>query len=579
MKFNYRIGIFGSVSSGKSTLINGIFGKHISQMNIRRSTMIPQVYVFNSYSYSDETELNPLERNKEGNEKFRVDIWDGNTVNYYEMEYPLNFLHSNPNLNFFLYDLPGLNDQKTKSVYMKWAGDNFSLFDCIIFVIDINSGLNTSDEIDICKFIFEKMSERKHVQLIVLVNKCDEMAYTNGKYVCDDDKENMFKEQIMPTLEKIRLDNKVEMERIHMIKYCSKNAFLYRTLYNNDLEKVMEYLDEKMINEIMQAEYGRSKWLKLNLEERKARMDMIVREWHNDRESYDNNMIQCGFSALRMKMNSLVNNPEYIYEYYRKNIMDYATTKGSGSNECLETINMVDDLIISETVKGRIIKDLVEYVMSGFTNYSYDLRVGISRENYNVKIGKWFMDLKMLQDFEDKVNLLVYVDKLFASKPFFEKTMVNLVESVEYLTEDKLFCKIVERRIIPSFLRYEMDLGMLMVLIEKYLRVEHWNNRVFFDWLGEMRYRRLEKFLLNFVSNNFVEGSWENIYYLYKFAEQIRGINENVDILCNIRKIELQSKLGYSGFNYLEIGNYKRYDEKYGDFLEYLIENFLDVKN
>lgn len=41
MKFNYSIGIFGSVSSGKSTLINSIFAKHLSQMNIRRTTMTP----------------------------------------------------------------------------------------------------------------------------------------------------------------------------------------------------------------------------------------------------------------------------------------------------------------------------------------------------------------------------------------------------------------------------------------------------------------------------------------------------------------------------------------------------------
>jgi hypothetical protein len=90
-----------------------------------------------------------------------------------------------------------------------------------------------------------------------------------------------------------------------------------------------------------------------------------------------------------------------------------------------------------------------------------------------------------------------------------------------------------------------------------------------------MKYRRLEKFLIKFVASNFNELSWENIYYLYKFGEQIRGKSENVYILCDIKKFELQGKLGFRGFNGNEIVNYKSYNERYGNFLGYLMEKFM----
>ena len=44
MKFYYTIPILGTISAGKSTLLNGIFAKNFSQMNIRRTTMTPQIY-------------------------------------------------------------------------------------------------------------------------------------------------------------------------------------------------------------------------------------------------------------------------------------------------------------------------------------------------------------------------------------------------------------------------------------------------------------------------------------------------------------------------------------------------------
>ena len=83
MNFTYSIGIFGSVSSGKSTLINSIFAKQLSQMNIRRTTMTPQVYIFDSESDNFEGHNHILTQNEEINRRFQNEVWDGKTINRY----------------------------------------------------------------------------------------------------------------------------------------------------------------------------------------------------------------------------------------------------------------------------------------------------------------------------------------------------------------------------------------------------------------------------------------------------------------------------------------------------------------
>lgn len=43
-RLDIRIAVFGAVSTGKSTFINGILSKQYSDMKIKRTTMLPQVY-------------------------------------------------------------------------------------------------------------------------------------------------------------------------------------------------------------------------------------------------------------------------------------------------------------------------------------------------------------------------------------------------------------------------------------------------------------------------------------------------------------------------------------------------------
>ncbi|ARF08481.1 hypothetical protein Catovirus_1_531 [Catovirus CTV1] len=74
LELTIRIGIIGPVSTGKSTFINSLFGKTYSQMKLRRTTMIPQVY-HEDTQYVDDDALIRL-KNMEPNVTDFVNIID-----------------------------------------------------------------------------------------------------------------------------------------------------------------------------------------------------------------------------------------------------------------------------------------------------------------------------------------------------------------------------------------------------------------------------------------------------------------------------------------------------------------------
>lgn len=579
MKFDYKIGIFGSVSSGKSTLINSIFAKHLSQMNIRRTTMIPQVYMFESHTNKHEVDDSILNKNKESNDKFKDEIWDGKTMNYHVVDFPPKFLPNNQNLNFYIYDLPGLNDQSTKDLYMKWASDNFQLFDCVILVIDIYSGLNTSDEIDICRLIFKKMSEKRHVNLIILVNKCDDMVYKEGEFHCEEDKELIYNEQIIPTLNKLLQEYHIERKRCNIIKFCSRNAFIYRTIHHNSSTVIRAHLDNKHLHEMMQFEIGRNKWLKLSEQQKEDKINTLIDELHNDVECYENNMIHTGFVKLRTTLSDIVNCPEIVQPFYEKIIFDIIDNDEITEEECFEHAKSIDDLVLEDYIKAHLIQTIVIFYVENFYNhYLFRTKVAGNHKDMvsnNVKIGRWFLDLKKFQAFEDYVVQLKYMEKNLFSQKFFEKLLGVFMEAIEILSEDKLFSKIVDRRIVPSGPRYNLDLSnYLNNLIEVYVKPSHWNDREFFDWVLSHNFKSVPKYIMSFVNYNFTEPTHENIYYLYKIVNQTKNKMEMVSIYCDSKRLELQSKINYNSFNVDEIILFNNYEEKYGHFIDYFIEKF-----
>lgn len=577
MDFTYSIGIFGTVSSGKSTLINSIFAKQLSQMNIRRTTMTPQVYIFDSESKKFDGHTHILTQNEEMNRKFQNEVWDGRTINEFHSLFPTDFLPRNPNLRFQLYDLPGLNDQSTSHIYMTWARANFHLFDCVILVIDVNSGLNTSDEINICELVLSKMAEKKHVNLIVLVNKCDEMEIQNGKHIiCHQEREAIYNEQIIPTLDRLKQKFGIEESRCHIIKFCSRNAFIYRTIQHNNLTNARAHLDENHMNDMIQLELSRSEYLRLSASAKKNKINSLIERLKKDKQTYDENMQYSGFVNLREALNEVVNNPRIVQPFYEKIIREQIEKDKITREECFENLVIVNKLVLDDEFKAYLAQSIINFYVENFYNhYSFQIKA-TGQELYNQSVMAWFEDLKIFQSFEDFVNELPYIPRksCIISFNFFEKLTTMFLEQIKKFSNDVMFINIVDKYIIESSKRYRSwySKDYLDKLISGFIRPSYWNNRVFFDWAFSKGWKNKEGFIVSYITETFSIVSKENIFYLNKITNHLRDIMENVSIFCDMKRSELQYKMNFASITGEEMNSFNRYDEKYKDFLSYLIE-------
>ena len=162
---NLNLCIVGCVSSGKSTLLNALFCEELTQTKIKRTTMTPCIFVENNDNIETFDKINETISNT--NTKLIKQSENGNTK--YDDYNALSFNVGKLDIDIghelvTIFDIPGLNDARTKSIYYKYLEDNFIKFNIMLFIVDINSGLNTSDEIDILDFIVNqtiKNNERK----------------------------------------------------------------------------------------------------------------------------------------------------------------------------------------------------------------------------------------------------------------------------------------------------------------------------------------------------------------------------------------------------------------------------------
>ena len=311
-----RIGLVGCVSCGKSTLLNSICVNQYEEMKKCRTTMLPSVYMeTNKTTYNNKDEKQKiLEMNKTNNQNIfsgDVKLSNENCKAVHNMIPKIkDFTDLPQNIYLDIYDIPGLNDAETKDIYYKWIEDNFSELDIIIHIIDINSPLNTSDQIDILKMLIknihdEKTKNGRDVMLLTLVNKCDEMdSLGDGQFEMDEEDQGNYDGIIKTTYEKIkevtgtdegsiglangafrgknpdkaRRSGKVKVNKnlIHceFSPISAADTFVYRMLHNDPKVK----MDMKLLQKFGVNEVGRRTWNKMDEKEKR---EMISEHFSN----------------------------------------------------------------------------------------------------------------------------------------------------------------------------------------------------------------------------------------------------------------------------------------------------------
>jgi len=270
-----RIGLVGCVSCGKSTLLNSICVNQYEEMKKCRTTMLPSVYQeTNNTIYSSEEAKEILKKNTENNSGIfngTVELSNENCKVVRNMIPKIKeFANLSDNIFIDIFDIPGLNDANTSEIYYKWIEDNFSELDIIIHIVDINSPLNTSDQIDILKMLIKNIDQEKKkngrdVFLLTVVNKCDEMDQEDGEFVMDEEDQLNYDNIIKTT--------KVMIREILNIPYIgpsdincdftpisAADTFVYRMLHNDPTVE----MDMKLLQKFGMNEIGRRAWNKMN---------------------------------------------------------------------------------------------------------------------------------------------------------------------------------------------------------------------------------------------------------------------------------------------------------------------------
>jgi len=234
---NINICFVGGVSTGKSTALNSVFSKKLTQCHFKRTTMVPTVYIENQTDISDSDQIYEtiLRKNQEIIQKTET----GKTVpkdDYTELVFNVGKLDINIIENSFVnvYDIPGLNDPRTKATYYEYLDTNFHKFNIIVFFIDIRSGLNTSDEFDILDFITTGTRNQikvngREVFTLVVVNKADDMQLNvdNDQVVVTGELKEMF-EHVEHTVSEEFKRKEIDKQLIGIIPLCALDAYLYR---------------------------------------------------------------------------------------------------------------------------------------------------------------------------------------------------------------------------------------------------------------------------------------------------------------------------------------------------------------
>lgn len=243
---NINICFVGGVSTGKSTILNAIFCEELTQCKIKRTTMVPTIYVENENDAENITspelifttisDINKkiIEKTETGQPTDRSE--------YKELVFNVGKLDINILNGSYVnvYDIPGLNDVRTKDIYYSYLDDNFTKFNLVVLIVDIHSGLNTSDEMQIVDYITthtrnEIEKNNKNIYTLVVVNKADYMQLedeSDDKLILTGELNEMF-EQVQNTISAEFTKRNIKDNLIGIIPLCALDSYLYRMVKKN----------------------------------------------------------------------------------------------------------------------------------------------------------------------------------------------------------------------------------------------------------------------------------------------------------------------------------------------------------
>lgn len=507
--FEINCAIIGPVSAGKSTLLNALFCNKLSDMKIGRTTMLPQVY--KQISIQSEQDFSKiLEKNREINDNIinnDTQLSNSNCKEItYNIEKRLDILEALPEeINFNIYDLPGLNDAKTEEIYFNYLENSIDKFDIIIFVVDIKDAFltssgppnilnklisflnnNNNNNKEKCKTKEEEeINNNRGVQIIVLVNKCDDIEYhkSNNEFILNDEYQDLFDKAEQYVTDKVK--NIKCIKEIKVLPISLEDSYIYRMFIKNPKFN----LDIKHLNKFGINEIGKTKWSKKTEEEKQTFILEYIKECDLEEQ-----LIQCGFNNFKKILNNLLHK-NFVYNTILYRICQKYNEK--------EKITM--KLITKKSY-------LIDYIKTYITHYKY------IRELYNSLIIQFKLNNYEKYILENPISKLIETDLMNYLSKF--NTYVNNKSDIN---------------ITNNYLEY----------INLFIKEDIINNYNILNTVKDKIKKNQNKYYIHFIRNDVIIKGTSSYNYNYTCTQFIindntnynRCVNENINELITILKL------------------------------------------
>lgn len=289
-----NIGLIGPVSVGKTTLVNALFTSTYGNTALKRSTLCPQLYyeTLNEDDLYDEPEKIYELNNKNYQELSSKSELTESDIEELEYFVPMiqNFVKLPKKLYYTVHDIPGLNDGHDRDIYFKYVQNHFDYYDIVVYIIDVNSKFESSDDFSILNMIISQfqMSKEKFLtkKLIIVVNKCDDM---------EDKRTHECYKKIKTILNKKLEHTEIDYDILHM---SCETAYMYRMIQN----RPDVVLDDKYYIKIGLNQYGKVEWKKMDHGQRIDRVKLDLKNGNIEvLESGFEKFIECVHSFLYEK--------------------------------------------------------------------------------------------------------------------------------------------------------------------------------------------------------------------------------------------------------------------------------------
>lgn len=445
--FNINIAVLGNVSSGKSTLLNSLFLEEFTSMNICRNTMVPQIYrELNNNKKKEVKEAKEINKVvSELNDELKLKMENPDYVFETDMKPVEFYIHKLKELNICqkniymsFYDTPGLNDSKNHQLYYNYAKENFQDFDVILYLIDLKTGLNTKDEVDLLNFIC-KNSCKYGKYVIPIINKSDDMTMENECLVCDSKYKDNYN-NIIKMLNEYS-SKYYNTKFAEPILYSAQESYMYRMLLKNpDWE-----LKEELRNTIGYNDMGK-KYFTLTNEERIIKVKEIVKD-----EYFIKTMIKmCGYSDLFDTMKKILNTVNQYNICKKKILSKYSYLIDSVDINKTNIVDIYDKFskIYEESIKLQEIFEIKQNILDAdetikvlfnkmlCNNNNQELEEIIELKNCIEQLEKHEFNIYLKNEItncKNKIKILieVYFDKYYIKK-FTLKDLIFIVEKFKF---------------------------------------------------------------------------------------------------------------------------------------------------